>query len=87
MVKFPCGICQKEVKSKHKAICCDLCDQWIHISCNKLTKTDYNKMMNSNLLWFCKKCLKKELPFNSITNQIKNLTKFMIANMQLPFKK
>ena len=69
MVKFPCGICQKEVKSKHKAICCDLCDQWIHISCNKLTKTDYNKMMNSNLLWFCKKCLKKELPFNSITNQ------------------
>ena len=26
-------------------------------------------MMNSNLLWFCKKCLKKELPFNSITNQ------------------
>ena len=41
MVKCPCGICQKDVPTKHKAICCDLCNKWTHIDCNSLNKTTY----------------------------------------------
>ena len=39
MVKFPCGVCQKEVATKHKAICCDTCNKYVYIGCNNLTKT------------------------------------------------
>ena len=38
MVKFPYGICQKAVAKRHQAVCCDLCDKWIHIACNNLNK-------------------------------------------------
>ena len=42
VVKFPCGICQKAVGKKHKAVCCDLCNEWIHIACNNLNEKTYN---------------------------------------------
>ena len=38
MIKSPCDISQKTVAKRHKAICCDLCDKWIHIACNNLDK-------------------------------------------------
>ena len=41
MVKFPCEICQKAVATKHKVICWDLCNKWIHIGFNNLDKTTF----------------------------------------------
>ena len=69
MVKFPCGICQKAVAKRHKAICCDLCNKWILIACNNLDKKTYRNLQSSEISWFCMPCLKKELPFNSISSQ------------------
>ena len=69
MAKFPCGICQKPVTKKHRAVCCDICDEWIHISCNYLDKKTYKKLQTSDSNWFCIKCMKKEIPFNNIPNQ------------------
>ena len=69
MVKFRCDICQKAVANRHKAICCDLCDKWIHIACNNLDKKIYINLQSSEIIWFCMLCLKKELPFNSISSQ------------------
>ena len=68
MVKFPCGICQKAVATKHKAICCDLFNKWIHIGCNSLNKTTYIQIQHIDTNWFCVPCLKNEVPFNTLTD-------------------
>ena len=47
MPEFPCGVCSKNVNTNHHAICCDICDQWVHIHCNLLDDKDYNKLKNN----------------------------------------
>ena len=69
MIKFPYRICQKAVAKRHKVICCDLCNKWIHIACNNLDKKTCRNLQSSEISWFCIPCLKKELPFNSIFTQ------------------
>ena len=78
MVKFPCVICQKAVVTKQKAICCDLCNKWIHIGCNNINKTIYIQIQHSDKSWFCMPCLKKEVPFNTLTDH--ELKKYTMAN-------
>ena len=67
---FPCGICQKAVAKRHKAICCDLCHKWVHIACNNLNKKTYQNLQSSEISWFCMPYLKKELSFNSISRSL-----------------
>ena len=68
VVKFTCGICQKTVGLKHKAICCDLWNTWVHIACNNLDKRKYNNLQESTTNWYCMACVKKEIPFSSQTD-------------------
>ena len=85
VVKYPCGICQKAVGVKHKAICCDICNKWIHIACNNLDKKTYQKLQESNINWFCITCIKKEIPFASQSdNELKNIYN---GKHIVPFKK
>ena len=37
-IKFPCKICEKPVAQNHQAICCDVCDTWVHIKCMQQNK-------------------------------------------------
>ena len=63
----PCGICQKNVSSKQKAILCTSCLLWVHIKCNNTPAEDYNSLLESNSLlsdsdidkeeWHCNKCI------------------------------
>ena len=74
VVKHPCGICQKSVGVKHKAICGDICNRWIHVACNNLDRKTYSKLTESNKNWFCITCIKKEIPFASQSdNELKNI--------------
>ena len=66
--KFPCSTCHKNVNKNHRAVCCDSCDLWIHIKCNYLDLTDYNKLKNDPLPFFCINCIKDNLPFTNLTN-------------------
>ena len=46
MPTFPCSVCSKNVQNNHRAICCDVCDQWVHVRCNLLDVKDYTEMKN-----------------------------------------
>ena len=73
-MKFPCNICEKSVASNHNAICCDICNKWVHISCNNISRYCYRKLQKDSTPWYCKKCLKQVLPYNKLTDyQLKAL--------------
>ena len=69
MAKDPCRICLKSVHRNHKAIQCDICDQWIHIKCNNLDNTNYNVLKNSTNPWFCATCTADAIPFQNLNNE------------------
>ena len=67
MVEFPCLVCDKPVAANHKAVCCDLCDKWVHIYYNNICKNTHQKLKKKDTnAWFCKLCLRMEAPFSSL---------------------
>ena len=84
VVKFPCGICQKAVGKKHNAVCCDLYDEWIHISCNNLNKKNLQTFRRLQHQMVLHKLHKKEIPFTSQTNQ--ELEKIYSGKHIIPYK-
>lgn len=67
-IKYPCGVCKKVVKSRDKALCCDLCQNWVHIKCNYITPNEYENYKNDPADWYCIKCIRNILPFSNVDN-------------------
>ena len=73
-MKFPYNICENFFASNHNAICCDICNKWVHISCNNISRYCYRKLQKDSTPWHCKNCLKQVLPYNKLTDyQLKAL--------------
>ena len=54
---FPCTSCGKAVTNNDKAIMCDSCENWCHISCDRISETEYRSFQtNSALTWQCLNC-------------------------------
>ena len=54
-----CSVCSEAVLDDHKAVCCDLCDSWVHVSCDPSLSDDlYANMVQepSTDPWFCTMC-------------------------------
>ena len=77
-VKHPCAVCKKAVGVKHKAICCDLCYNWVHMKCNKINKQTYEILKNDEAHWFCIKCIENEFPFSKLNDS--EMKKTLINN-------
>ena len=71
---------------KHKAICCDDCEQWYHINCQGIDNYMYDILNNSNLSWECANCgkaifstiffnstIETSHSFSTLDNQIENI--------------
>ena len=70
-MKFPC---KKDVASNHNAICYDICNKWVHISCINISRYCYRELQKDSAPWYCKNCLKQVLPFNKLTDyQLKSV--------------
>ena len=62
-MRFNCGPCKSNVKDKANSICCDHCNERIHINCNELNDIEYENLKISNNTWYCKLCIKEILSF------------------------
>ena len=74
--KFPCDISEnftKDIGKHHYSVCCDICILWVHIKCNNITKFCYRKHQNWREPWYCKKCIKRILPFSELTDSRLNM--------------
>ena len=52
-VKYPCGSCEKPVKSNQHGILCDGCEFWYHRKCTTLNINEYTALGNSDDPWLC----------------------------------
>ena len=69
---YICFICKKNVKNN--CIYCEICDQWLHFKCSKISRSQFISLSKSNGPFFCFNCLAQEIPFSSISNkEFKNL--------------
>ena len=68
IVKFLCSVCEKPVAINHEAVCCHVCNRWVHISCNNICKKTYRGLKKDPTPWFCKYCMQKEIPFSNIND-------------------
>ena len=53
--KYPCGVCNKPVRSNQKGLQCDYCDRWFHSRCC-VNDYIYDSLVNSSCLWICCDC-------------------------------
>ena len=67
-VKFPCKICEKSVAENLKAVCCNTCNIWVHIKCNKISTNIYNILKKKNTSWCCIKYSRGVFPFSKLDN-------------------
>ena len=75
---FRCKICNTNIKDTDSAAQCDICQFWIHMTCNNLNHIDYKYLQGSNGPWFCISCCNEIFPFGTLAN--KNFLSMMIIN-------
>ena len=63
--KVKCNICANNIRENGKAVCCDFCDNWVHIRCNSITSKRYNELSDedNNESFLCIKCFNEQLPY------------------------
>ena len=70
--KHSCNICTKNIRANAKAVCCDYCDNWVHIKCNSITPIRYAELCEeeNNEPFLCLKCFNDEMPFGFESDKI-----------------
>ena len=75
-IDAPCKVCSSMVVEGSKALCCDLCDGWIHSVCLGITASTYSMLKKlKGCWWVCDgcseqmKCLKAEIDTLASDNQ------------------
>ena len=67
-----CYTCENLIKNSDKTVCCDHCNNWIHIKCNNLNHLDYEFLKTNNSDWFYKLRTAEMLTFCSNSNKSDN---------------
>ena len=75
---FICVVCKKIVNNN--CIFCNICDQWLHFKCSKLSKSQFYLLSQSNEPYFCYSCIEQEMPFSLISNTEFKRLYFCITN-------
>ena len=57
-----CGVCLKNVQSRHRSLKCSICKSLFHIKCNKIDARSYESLKGQEF-WICLLCNKDIYPF------------------------
>ena len=64
MSSYPCSVCRQPCQWDQAAICCDICDQWVHFKCSLMDIAAFETLTNTELNYYCFPCVKSILPFD-----------------------
>ena len=74
VIKHPCAKCEKAVAKNHRAIQCDICNQWVHIRCNGISEKKYETLKDDPDPFICIVCITSTLPFSQENDESLYLT-------------
>ena len=52
-IRVKCAKCRKFVYETQNSICCDNCNNWVHLRCSGISKKEFQKLSNDPKLSFC----------------------------------
>ena len=82
-----CPFYEKIVKTRDKAICCDLCSKLIHIKCKNLNDLDYEYLKNKDKTWCCNTLSEKKNDNENLANcKYKDKSYFTSLDVKLKSK-
>lgn len=61
-----CYFCDKLCRNGQNSILCNSCNRWQHFKCTSLSYSQFETFSNSAIDYYCTKCSKLLLPFNSL---------------------
>ena len=69
-IRYPCGVCKKKVAKVQKAVSCDHCECWFHITCANISADHYSYLCEQvDFNWQCSSCLFSYLPYHGVNNE------------------
>ena len=68
-VVVKCKICSLLITRNQDSIGCDICQSWVHQKCSGISKKMFKEIGLSNSDWFCRICIRENLPFSSLDNK------------------
>ena len=60
-----CNTCSVRIPKNRPKLYCIICNQVKHFRCQKLSKTDAQNIITSNISWICRDCIKDILPIDA----------------------
>ena len=57
LVKWPCILCSKPVRSNQDSVECSNCATWCHHKCKGMSLAEYNRQSNCDDEWLCRQCV------------------------------
>ena len=70
---------EKKVAADHNVVCCDICNKWVHISFNIITRYCYRKLQKDETPWYCKISIRQAMQFHNLTDH--QLKAFMFGKL------
>ena len=68
MPEVVCNVCDKVCKTNQISIFCDICHNWLHLKCTKLSVKSFQNLGPSSMPYFCQRCLNFTFPFSDLNN-------------------
>ena len=61
-----CNNCNTKIPKRQPVIFCDICSEYKHPKCEKLTKSQATQINLAGLSWTCSRCIVEILPINAV---------------------
>ena len=83
---YPCIKCDKHVKKNDKAVLCNLCELWIHKTCEDMDDGTFDVLVrqvaqNGGTYWACKSCRKYAAKFDKSVKELDRKIESVIARV------
>ena len=63
----PCSVCGKRVRDNQDGLFCEVCLNWAHRHCVKMSESEYYHWANIEDGWICLKCEKESFPYHDVS--------------------